>query len=175
MVIGSCPSHALRHTTTADSALALGSITRHLMVEIIHQRMLLYRPLPRQIPFTYSLNDVAHGYGELSPCHSLCAGYAPRYRWRPTLFLHLQRREFAPHFEMPGGRFATVVLNCTIGISASGYILISTPQNRGQSPRLLYPASPGSALTANQTLCQRRRTRSRIMRIVQPCGKPPKS
>ncbi len=175
MVIGSCPSPHLTHTTTANNALALGSITCTFMVEVIHQRMLFHWPLPRQFAFTYSLNDVAHGYGELSPSTSLCAGYAPRYRWRPTLFLISQRCQFAPHFEMPGGRFATSILNCTIGISASGYILISTPTSRGQSPRLLYPASPGSALQLNQTLCQRRRTRSRIMRIVSACGKPPKS
>ncbi len=156
MVIGSCPSQPLRHTTTADSALALGSITRPFMVEIIHQRMLFHRPLPRQFAFTYSLNDIAHGYGELSPCTSLYAGYAPRCHWRPTLSLLTQRREFAPHFEMPGGRFATSILNCTIGISASGYILISTPTSRGRSPRLLYPASQGPALKLNQMLCQRR-------------------
>ncbi len=175
MVIGSCPSTHLRHTTTADSAPALGSITPTFMVEVIHQRMLLYRPLPRRFAFTYSLNDIAQGYGELSPATSLYAGYAPRCHWRPTLFLISQRCQFAPHFEMPGGRFALSILNCTIGISASGYILISTPRNRGQSPRLLYPASPGPVQQLNQMLCQHRRTRSRIMRIYSACGKPPKS
>ncbi len=175
MVIGSCPSHAPNTYTTANNALALGSITCHLHGRGIHQRMLFHWPLPRQIRFHIPLNDVAHGYGELSPCHFTVRGYAPRYRWRPTLFLHLAALPFAPHFEMPGGRFATVDTQLPIGISASGYILISTPHEPWSSPRLLYPASPGSALTAQPDACQRRRTRSRIMRIVQRLREAPKS
>ncbi len=143
MVIGSCHPTHLRHTTTADSALALGSIRATFMVEIIHQRMLFQRPLPVRFAFTYSLNDVAHGYGELYRATSLYAGYAPRCHWRPTLPFITQRREFAPYFEMPGGRLLLSILNCTIGISASGYILIIRPTSRGRSPRLLYPASQG--------------------------------
>ncbi len=143
MVIGSCHPTHLRHTTTADSALALGSKRATFMVEIIHQRMLLYRPLHVRFAFTYSLNDIAQGYGELHRATSPYAGYAPRYRWRPTYSFIPQRCQFAPHFEMPGGRLLLSILNCTIGISASGYILIARPTSRGQSPRLLYPASPG--------------------------------
>ncbi len=78
-----------------------------------------------------------------------------------------QRREFAPHFEMPCGRFATVDTNCTIGISASGYILISTPHEPWSKPLLLYPASQGPALTAQPDAVPAQVNPSRIIRIVQ--------
>ncbi len=72
--------------------------------------MLFDWPLPTSdTPFTYSLNDVAHGYGELSPCHftvrRLCTTLPLATRHYSFIS---QRCQFAPHFEMPGGRFATV-------------------------------------------------------------------
>ncbi len=129
--------------------------------------MLFHWPLPRQIRFTFSLNDVAHGYGDRTPCHSLCAGVHHVTAGDQHYSFHLAALPVCAPPKCQAAGLLLSILNCTIGISASGYISIRRPTSRGQSPRLLYPASPGSALTAQPDAVPAQANASRIMRIVQ--------
>ena len=147
-------------TTSIDAGVK--DIFRTLVIALILVIFIIFlflqdwraTPCHVRFAFTYSLNDVAHGYGELSPCHftvrRLCTTLPLATNIIPS---SRSAASLRPISKCQAAGLLLSILNCTIGISASGYILISTPHEPWSKPQASLSSVTGTGANSSTRCC----------------------